>query len=1213
MPENSPIQIVVNSFVKGEVSDLDPTMQSNEFFESAENIRIMNHQGHGLVITNIKGNSYSISGNSSKGFQLTDGFVPIGGCVYNGVLFIASCYKTRVDNEDYAIGEIGSYPSISSSTGNFTRVYQPLQNWDEDGSGNPGDLRTAYLKFHIDKPIDMVPWETADGSVNLYIADGDEPLRVINSGFNFEGDVNDIVYTADHFPNAVNLVMSSNKSLVVRHQNTTDSFVQPGGSLPYGNMFFFFRYADSNLNYTHFLAESRPCQIYDGEATVGGSGGSLEGKSDKKVNFNLYNVDQSFAYVQVGYIRYFSGEDGQVVFSTGMVDREYPIPSVVSSGMDIEITGTEGSRVLDINELVANRDIDDTCETIIPIEDRLWGANWTSITHHHDSMASFALLITVAVDVTKEVDATVYSPTEALSLNVGEYKVSDLTSDYVGYFRGETYPFAIRCELNNGYLSAPYPITGKDFWKTGNPTNEYGIVRFPVGTATGYEVFDTDVVRLMAISFDLSVALQTALDDNVNYAWFKENVRAIHIVRGERKKTLEYQGLGVLGCTPRILKTETDNFGITQACSIGTSVDHVFHGGYDGDTYYGQYLQDYADTARQDEYWGAEKKLIDTDGNPDEELIRDDVVMPLFRAYAPMHYSGRSTIQIGANKNTRNRNYMVRWFTKRDKLAVFSPDLMMGGPRVLPEVKRLISQVKTLPTRTQWTTSMPSAYDKWTISHDAWTGYSDVYPNAYAAELVNPTVVGTKDETNFSSVTLLRRDVWHTPQTANDFFANRTKDLYSSDIDAMHYAVVNLHQWTNRAITIADYIGITLDASSQTEDDNYNLDIINLYNRLSPETEDITSYFSNISTLEYHKIGDQILTVCDALKELADLEDYEEIVRYSGDCFIQRTYFKLQSWPGTSFNAEGYDSEDPESEGLYDLIDGADEGDYERSARFSHGVLVSIITENALNLAMRSTDKLKSYYPKVSNKKVMAITPDIKERGESYLLNNGYSHVLSPVAAFGYSSVYPTSDKRKRARIRFSDVNSSESFIDGFRNFRLNNYRDFSVNKGPIKKLIDYYGYLVSIQEKAINMHYINERQMRNDPDSGDIVFGTGEVLSPKWRTLADYGSQHKTSICKGLSAVYGVDFYRRKIWKMDLAQQGPAVIDLGKELYNSKNIQELFDRWSLRGDIVQKLPDTPMSHYGLVTTYDPKYGDIYFIFVNQEETSPQGLIYQAE
>src|SRR5688500_3889182 len=91
MPEN------VNEFFRGDNRDVDVLKIPNDTARRMQNVRLLDVDGKGLVVTNIGGNE--------EKFRISPGFIPLGKCEYNGIGYIASV------NPQNGQGELGCYPA----------------------------------------------------------------------------------------------------------------------------------------------------------------------------------------------------------------------------------------------------------------------------------------------------------------------------------------------------------------------------------------------------------------------------------------------------------------------------------------------------------------------------------------------------------------------------------------------------------------------------------------------------------------------------------------------------------------------------------------------------------------------------------------------------------------------------------------------------------------------------------------------------------------------------------------------------------------------------------------------------------------------------------------------------------------------------------------------------------------------------------------------
>ena len=295
----------INLFTKGLKNTIDPILfDSQSWTFPTMNIRIMNMKGQGFVVTYMDGNT---NPNTFYGeeFSITEHFRIVGVCEYNGIAYILSW------NESTSEGEIGCFPSPAISgtgtteafngyTPNIVRTYSPLLNF-HDNPHSSNRFRTSLFGFD-GSIINCFARLDFDDSVNIYMVDYINQDRVINSGFTQSG-----VSTIRHYDD-VSFQSITPLQPITQGLATIDlNDVIQGGSLKYGNYFVFLRYLTDTFDKTTFVLQSRCIQVYDGTLDViYAEGGFFDKYSNKKIRLTLTNLDTTYKYYELAYIRYYS-------------------------------------------------------------------------------------------------------------------------------------------------------------------------------------------------------------------------------------------------------------------------------------------------------------------------------------------------------------------------------------------------------------------------------------------------------------------------------------------------------------------------------------------------------------------------------------------------------------------------------------------------------------------------------------------------------------------------------------------------------------------------------------------------------------------------------------------------------------------------------------------------------------------------------------------
>lgn len=545
---SQPPKININEFFEGVDSDTDVLRIKNSACTDMQNMRIIDVEGKGLTATNI--------GGTEERFRLTGGFVPIGSVEYNGVSYIAS------HNEYAGLGELGCYPAPRSLvnedcslTGwdSTNKEYAPLFNFTNGNNPRlPGTasapFRTSLFNFSLDRQIEMIVREDFDGSVNLYLAQEGNPIRVFNSGFNQQGDCTqeNRRYWDKSFPNEVNLLNESENHLNIEFVRTEE-----GGRLRSGGWIFFFRYANENYDRTSFFAESNNVVISPGDYNQLGVRkiGDIGNETNTSVLFEVSEIDPAYSFIEIGYIY---NNDGSLEY--GIFDERYNIDPLTTSQF-IRITGFEVFTEVDISEIVGVKPVYDGAFTHEQLENRYFAANLFDTTNFNDDAATdlynFSQLVTANFNDSlqlQHVDSSVpYQDVFSSGYFKGIYNSEKNCYSYVGYFRGESYAFGIVFILKNGRETASYPIQGRDDWDLASPTtNNEGIYRFP--TTNNSPLVSGDFVNVMGVDFNITAAVGAITP------WMQDNVAGFYFTRSERKRNLLYQGL----TTSAFTSTEPD-------------------------------------------------------------------------------------------------------------------------------------------------------------------------------------------------------------------------------------------------------------------------------------------------------------------------------------------------------------------------------------------------------------------------------------------------------------------------------------------------------------------------------------------------------------------------------------------------------------------------------------------------------------------------------
>ena len=240
-----------------------------------------------------------------------------------------------------------------SNKGFLAQEYHPFFNLRKE-NGEITELVTEKLNFSLQNPVEMIPQQSYDGSINLIINDKKNPPRLINSRFTVrekntyervdrlgENDTN--LYDVDKFNLQTSLQKLYTNIPQIKFNGESSS-----GNLKVGNYVFYFTYCDADENETDIVAESGIVSIFKGTTPHSIDGGFRDENSYKTISFTLNNIDSEYSYIKVYYIRYSSDIDEHRSTNAYKLHPKY---CVKDNRCDILITGFENYDEISVDEL----------------------------------------------------------------------------------------------------------------------------------------------------------------------------------------------------------------------------------------------------------------------------------------------------------------------------------------------------------------------------------------------------------------------------------------------------------------------------------------------------------------------------------------------------------------------------------------------------------------------------------------------------------------------------------------------------------------------------------------------------------------------------------------------------------------------------------------------------------------------------------------------
>lgn len=455
--KNTGLTTAQNSFEGGLVADLHVMASPSNTVRAALNMELVTIGDDQYIYQNIRGSSTRVEWTIGPDY-IHEGseysFTPLGLEVHNDIAYILSgAFK---EDGTFLAGTIGTFPSpdwdkLNGAEGkSYLRdEYSALHNFraaDENPYIDP--FVTTRFNFQKNRHIDIEIQGDFDGSVNIIFTDNLNNPGIINSRFK-RLENNRLAYLADRANNNdSNTYSYDDWDRVALIQNTnypvkvTDMRVEAGGYLRGGGYRYYFKYATQEGNTTEVLYESPLIPISNGNLGL-----TKDQISDKKVIFKLEDLDNSYSGIKV----YFAHFDGETQATTDIfaISALYTFNTTLLNEVTIAHTGLEAIESVDSSEINASFTPLDTVRTSTIINDRLALAGVTSTLDASDieALEKAAKRVTLwerREDVTKD------------------YSDPLTAANKLGYWKGESYEFAIVFMLTNKGLSPAFPVTGMD-------------------------------------------------------------------------------------------------------------------------------------------------------------------------------------------------------------------------------------------------------------------------------------------------------------------------------------------------------------------------------------------------------------------------------------------------------------------------------------------------------------------------------------------------------------------------------------------------------------------------------------------------------------------------------------------------------------------------------------------------------------------------------
>lgn len=954
-------------------------------------------------------------------------------------------------------------------------------------AGSLVDLDTDQLNFDLEHPVDIQVQPSYDGSVNLILNDDKNIPRLINSRFSArekntyeivdrvgENDTN--VYNSNTFDKDTSLYFQFDYNPIIKYMG----YVK--GTLPVGQYCFYFTYCDADDNESDYIAETGLIPVFLGadKDPFSIDGGIKNQLSTKGIKLKLSNMDKSYNYLKVYYVRYFADYQQNRVSECKKLYKRFPINS---DTVYIQITGYEETEDLDPNILNLSRFNPKSVLTQAQCKNMLFFGNIVKNSDNYRELTDCALRIVPEIEP-KTNFKTVDNSYNTLDAGAGYYGSSNMYNN-VGYFNQEYYRFGVVFIYQNGTLSNVYNTLGYDMPSASIPIcnknlfrqENYFLVRqyiqvddkgwindndFNTGknkNARGVCRFDYNVGNdntILGVKFNVPQEVINHLKEDLG-------IRGLFFVRQK--------------CMPNIL----------AQCYLMPMDDQMegpvieSGGKYYTETFVSQNKKESGSGGRLviNNY---EERLYEYRHNEDSE---NAISVNAYAAICPDFLL--------------NQPYYNQIFNG----SKFRLQKITNGNNSLIKEERFYNEGGS-GENISYTSNSSS--------------YQQVIINSVTEDV--PTIA-IKNK-------VYRLEMGETEEAFRFVYAE--VDNGTTNAGDENYDIVNNSTNVVRG-KFSPYLAIY---------SNQKLETSQLYNIFQDSSMNVTQEYQNRmdSSDPFYSISDRY-----NFEGLALSGTNRTLVCWRGDCYINTFTYRLNrnfNDPSLPNNDKIIDKDTWKDN--YDVTDPTKWEDISRSDlnAVQMGSWITIKVRSAMNYALRSVDHSyvseealmgspRSFYPRS-----LVMWRGENKLPDSYLYNDAYRASLGYKCYFAMIDVNYIKDSFSN-RIQYSAISIQDSFKNNYRYSLSTYFRDYSQEYGSITKLVEVDGNLLVVFEHGIGIATVNERVLSGNGDGGPVFINSNNVLSEELLIVTNtFGSQWPESVIKSESGyVYGVDTITKKIWRV--------------------------------------------------------------------------------
>lgn len=1034
------------------------------------------------------------------------------------------------------------------SQGDLAHEYNPLHNKMSE-TGKIEDFTTDEIDFNLNKPVTIECQPSYDGTVNLILNDDMNPPRIVNTTYSIIEDnkyrrilrnqsEQTNLYKEGHIDSQTRLFRNIQK--IPKIELTGVSY---HGQLKGGLYTIYLKLADNDYNKTDIVAESGTICIFKGttEKIYSISGTLEDERTDKAINLQINNIDQSFSKLFVYVRRDYSDLNGISKSETYQINEPYKI---ISSSLAVTLDGYEEITEIDQEELNIKYNICTGVKTQAQVQNMLFFGNVQQNVINNDELQNLSYYIE-AEYTHKDVEIGYIDPVtytrQSLSENIGKIEYYNPIQSYysLGYWPEELYRFGIVYIFTDDSVSPVYNLRGCKFTLDNTKNFTYG------GESSGDNnyttLFDSEGNINSISKEDFFLAGGSFLLNTKGVFKFPK----LDVYDHKNKKTYP---IGIkFTINQDVITTLKQDYNVKGFFFVRQKrIPNILAQGYSIGVDKSSYIPMLFDSNLTDSQYPDGKYFAESFINT--KLSLSTTYKDRKISTGSKQSSGLLCVDAMVNKQlqsifdnsefTLNADYLFE--LKKETAFERSYYMSYKDTQETPNVNNIQSKLIYVPADT---------------------------PLKYV------------DDYGFSTRAGSAEDV-------KDFRFFDSKD-YDKDNNKIVRGVYCPFIGTNQNLTDNAIYTIRVSNYSQAYETQY---FKIRGNDLSP--------FMAVSPR--YEIEDSELVK--NINENTQTYNYLVPTVFRGDCFTATVTIRINtnfidsevptadtivdpnSWK------DGYNGYSNTSLDDYKEINRADVNTVPMGQWMTYKCLsnynLGLRSENRQNVEeMALMGNARSFYPLQG----MTVAP-VNKIPESELLNAGYSVTL-PFKKYFTQPDVPYVKDIFDTRIMFSDVQVADDFRNAYRIFQGLDYKDIERQYGAIVKLLTLGSNLFCVFEHGCAIIPINEKALIATSTGQSIhMYGAGVLQNQVTPISPDYGSIWQESILRTPNGIYGVDTYAKKIWRYNVN---------GFQLISDMKVQRfLNDNISLKES--DKYPTIALKN--VKTHYNNYKGDVMFTFYNGDK-----------